>query len=58
MKTIFKCPNCNDNIIKEEGNETIVRNRILISKKTDNITSVLCPRCGKEIVIPLKVSVN
>jgi len=57
-KTIFQCPNCSYNIIKEEGDETIVRNKILISKKTNNITSVLCPQCGKKIVIPLKVSVN
>lgn len=57
-RLIFKCPYCNKRIIDEEGEETIIRSRLLKMRKPDNDTSVLCSRCKREVPIPLKITMN
>jgi endogenous inhibitor of DNA gyrase (YacG/DUF329 family) len=57
-KSIFKCPFCEKKIINEEGGETVIRSRLLKTRKPNDDTTALCPRCKKEVKIPLKVTMN
>ena len=58
MKTIFKCPYCSDGIIREDDNGTVIRNKIIKTNKSNTITSVLCPRCGKEVLVPVQIKIS
>jgi transcription elongation factor Elf1 len=57
-KTIFQCPNCNENIVREVDDEIVFRNRILKTKKQNNDAIVRCPHCKQDIKIPYKVTHN
>lgn len=55
---IFRCPHCNNNIIDEDGNETVIRSRLLKMRKPNNDATVLCSRCKRQVPIPLKITMN
>ena len=47
------CPNCGENILKDENNESILRNRIVVFRETGAIAK--CKQCGQEVKVPVRL---
>ena len=48
-----KCPYCGENILKQEGDTKVLKDKVTLFK--ENKTISYCKRCGRAVEVPVRV---